>query len=360
VIPQTSTSLTSVPTMTSHASMPCLFTAISSLDGCAECRKWERDYESLCNQLDDKDDELTERSKEILELESQLRDSRQEVTSLTENNKTITEEFADVQARLDSSQSEVKDAFVVVDTLAVSYDEKESELVTKMQENEDLMLKMAQLEAEVLRTREELSQTKVRLDHSKKQTLDMFLDLFNDFSHASTPDNLKPSLAADMYKSSPNLNTADPMMTSTMSNSTLSSSSSAHSALSRESDESLGYRSRSHIDLSSPLASPTTENVMMQSIYSSPNNTYTQGSRVFHEKVSDLKTRLTSLLETNYSQVISSSDTPSSFARNIKMRKSRPRTGGRVFTVFSRATPRKYNHSLTDSIIPIQLGKREF
>lgn len=43
-------------------------------------------------------------------------------------------------------QSEVKDAFVVVDTLAVSYDEKESELVTKIQENEDLMLKMAQLE----------------------------------------------------------------------------------------------------------------------------------------------------------------------------------------------------------------------
>ena len=54
VIPQTSTSLTSVPTLTSHASMPCLFTAIESLEGCAECRKWERDYENLCNQLDDK------------------------------------------------------------------------------------------------------------------------------------------------------------------------------------------------------------------------------------------------------------------------------------------------------------------
>ena len=54
VIPQTSTSLTSVPTLTSHASMPCLFTALESLEGCAECRKWERDYENLCNQLDDK------------------------------------------------------------------------------------------------------------------------------------------------------------------------------------------------------------------------------------------------------------------------------------------------------------------
>ena len=210
-----------------------------------------------------------------------------------------------------------------------------------------------------MKAKEELSQTKVRLDVSKKQTLDMFLDLFNDFSHASTADNLKPN-NADMYKSSPNLNTsADPMLTSAMSNSTMSSSSSAHSALSRESDEGLGYRTRSHADLSSPPASPTTENVMMQSVYSSPNNVYQQGSKVFHDKVSDLKTRLASLLETNYSQVISSSDTPNSFARNLRLRKNRPRSGGRVFTVFSRANPRKYNHSQTDSIIPIQLGKRE-
>ena len=47
---------------------------------------------------------MTERSKEILELESQLRDSRQEVTSLSENNKILTDELTDVQARLDSSQ----------------------------------------------------------------------------------------------------------------------------------------------------------------------------------------------------------------------------------------------------------------
>ena len=35
---------------------------------------------------------------------------------------------------------------MVVDTLAVSYDEKHSELVTKIQENEDMVVKMAQLE----------------------------------------------------------------------------------------------------------------------------------------------------------------------------------------------------------------------
>ena len=35
---------------------------------------------------------------------------------------------------------------MVVDTLAVSYDKKHSELVTKIQENEDMVVKMAQLE----------------------------------------------------------------------------------------------------------------------------------------------------------------------------------------------------------------------
>ena len=35
---------------------------------------------------------------------------------------------------------------MVVDTLAVSYDEKHLKLVTKIQENEDMVVKMAQLE----------------------------------------------------------------------------------------------------------------------------------------------------------------------------------------------------------------------
>lgn len=186
----------------------------------------------------------------------------------------------------------------------------------------------------------------------------MFLDIFNDFSHVASPSNLKTS-TTDMYKSSPNLHT-DLMSNSYASNSTISSSSSAHSALSRDSDNSgLGksYYSHSQLDLSSPLASPTSENIMTESIYSSPNSSsYQQGSRVFHEKVTDLKSRLAKLLESNYTQVISSTDTASSFARNLKLRKSRPRSGGRVFTVFSRANPRKYTHSQTDSVIPVQLG----
>ena len=51
-----------------------------------------------------------------------------------------------IHTRILFLQSEVKDAFMVVDTLAVSYDEKHSELVTKIQENEDIVVKMAQLE----------------------------------------------------------------------------------------------------------------------------------------------------------------------------------------------------------------------
>ena len=51
-----------------------------------------------------------------------------------------------IHTRILFLQSEVKDAFMVVDTLAVSYEEKHSELITKIQENEDMVVKMAQLE----------------------------------------------------------------------------------------------------------------------------------------------------------------------------------------------------------------------
>lgn len=220
---------------------------------------------------------------------------------------------------------------------------------------------------ELVKSQEEQNRTKVRLDVCRKQTLDMFLEIFNDFSLASASPRLSRN-NTDMYKSSPNLN-IDSMSSSYSSHSTMSSSVSADSAFSRESDRlgmSSSYHSKSQLDLSSPIAeAPSMENLMSRSMYSSPvtplSGGYQQGSKLFQEKVTDLKCRLATLLESNYNQAIStaSDTTQSSYMRNLKLRKARPRSGGRVFTVFSRTNHRKYPHSSSDNILPTQLGCRD-
>lgn len=243
------------------------------------------------------------------------------------------------------------------------------------------------LQKELLQTQEELTNVKVRLNESKKKTVDMFLDIFNDFSHAATADKLRSK--ADLYKSTPSINILQPacpregpLVSSASMHSELSSAQGSgvthHSvtvtsppgALTRPPGGMTGHsHSASTLDVSVTPSSPTSPlSRMSRSMFdlstsgnhaSSTADTNHQGSPLFQEKVGGLRDRLAVLLDTNYNRLITPVDTTSSYIKNIRMRRLRPRGNGRVFTVFSRAARKYTGSSSTDGLMQMQLGRRD-
>lgn len=197
------------------------------------------------------------------------------------------------------------------------------------------------LQEELLRSDKELSKVKVRLNENSKQTLDMFLELFADFSRVSSAKAGRLSSKRDFFKSSPNLNTSS-------DSSSLSSSLSEHAAPSTlygsdtppplTSHSTYSLHSQSMLDLSSP--SHLNSSGLCQSMYELNSSPKGLGSSQFLEKVSGLRDRLSSLLETSYNKILSPPDLTSSYAKQVRLRKHKARPGGRVFSVFSRTNRR--------------------
>lgn len=193
----------------------------------------------------------------------------------------------------------------------------------------------------------------------------MFLDLFNDLSHAALSTKLQA--ATDLYKSTSTLNLSAVPSTG----GTFRSSVSDQSSLSRHCDSGIVspmstslYSATSALDLSPPSPTKSAMTQSMCDLHSrgedeSHIGVNYHGSQAFQEKVGDLKDRLATLLESNYNSVVVPPDTTSSYIRNLRLRKQKPLGGGRVFTVFSRATRKNPKFYSADSVIPMQLGRRD-
>lgn len=181
----------------------------------------------------------------------------------------------------------------------------------------------------------------------------MFLDIFHDFSQASSgSERLRSS--SDLYKSSPNLN----VMTTSYPNS-IGSSLSTHSDLSSRCDSDM--TTSVELPPSPQSHSDSRSDLMSQSLYVPPpaesmTSADYSGSQMFQEKVDDLRTRLATILESKYSRIISPPDTTTSYIRTLKLRKPKTRSGGRVFNVFSR-TGRRQSSGAYGAIVSTPLGK---
>lgn len=190
----------------------------------------------------------------------------------------------------------------------------------------------------------ELLDLQLRHDNNKRQTLDMFLGMFNDLNttgriRGSSTEQLRK---AEMYQSSPNLNSD--MMTSSYSSS-LSSSISTHSGM------SVPGGSRPDLHLSDSLSSTLSPSNSKENL-TSPSYTPPAGrNSQFLDRVSHLKSRLTQVLERDFNVLPDTAD----LTRSVRLRRNKCRSG-RVFTVLTRAA--KGGTSFTDNTFPVPLGRR--
>ncbi|XP_067932791.1 kinesin heavy chain-like [Watersipora subatra] len=350
------------PALTSHSSMPSL-SAHQLTDMCQECLRYQHDISRLCQQLDDKDDELGERSRDILSLEHELANERQRMKALSQDNTVLIDEHKAIESKYINGQEEVRAIIAALEELTGTYQDMEVKHRLKTEECDVKCHQVSRLEEALAATEDELAKLKVKLDENKSRTVGMFLDLFNDFSHVTLNDKLKA--AADIYKSTSGLNlppTATPkqnLVLSASENSSLSSRLQSDSDSPNSATTSSLYSSQSVLDLSP--TSPS-KNLMTQSLCDLRLDTDTvtptgyHGSQAFQERVGGLRDRLSLLLESNYRGVVTHPDSSSSYIRNIRQRRLKPNSGGRVFTVFSRAA-RKGKFGSADEILPMQLGR---
>lgn len=207
------------------------------------------------------------------------------------------------------------------------------------------------LQIELETTKGELRDLKVRHDKHKRQTLNMFLELFNDLhdrSGSATGSVAGVLQRSGLYQSSPNLNID--LMSGSYPNS-MTSSISAHSGFAQYGSKTdLSNNNQNGTmqssEYSSDLPSPDTQSphTITTSFASSTS------SSGFQDKVCELRAKLGELLERDYNIL---PDT-SSYVRNVKWKRSRPKTG-RTFTVLSRA---RNGVGSNDSFIPLQLGRK--
>ncbi|CAI8013143.1 Kinesin heavy chain [Geodia barretti] len=151
-----------------------------------QTRAFEEERTRLCQQLDEKEEELQAQSELVEKLTMKLGDIEENFEELQKDNATIKKQITVIEHELLSSQEEVHEVMQALEELAVSYDTKDREIgtvfndkLTLAQENERIQSVLDQRMLELEKLRESTG-----LD--RRKTNELLLSIFREVNGVSS------------------------------------------------------------------------------------------------------------------------------------------------------------------------------
>ncbi|CAG7837954.1 unnamed protein product, partial [Allacma fusca] len=141
-----------------------------------ERTKFEQERERLYQQLDEKDEEITQQCQYVEKLKEQLLEQEDLISSSRRDYEKLQSEMARIQAENEAAKDEVKEVLQALEELALNYDQKASEAEIKSREVDSLAEELAQKQTQLNGTQGEIQQIRELSAHQKKKTNEMLIE----------------------------------------------------------------------------------------------------------------------------------------------------------------------------------------
>ncbi|XP_068160472.1 kinesin-1 heavy chain-like isoform X2 [Antennarius striatus] len=148
----------------------------------AERQKYEAEMAKLYQQLDDKDEEITQQSQLVETLKEQLLDQGELLTSSRLDHDTLQTELNRLLGENEASKGEVKEVLQALEELAVNYDQKTQEVEDRAKEFEALSEELNEKSSSLASIDSELQKLKEMTNHQKKRVTEMMSSLLKDLA----------------------------------------------------------------------------------------------------------------------------------------------------------------------------------
>ncbi|XP_075899207.1 kinesin-1 heavy chain-like [Nelusetta ayraudi] len=151
----------------------------------AEKQKFDGKIEKLYKELDDKDEEINQQSQLVENLNEQMLNLEELLSSSRHDHDVLQTELNRLLAENEASKDEVKEVLQALEELAVNYDLKSQEVEDKAREFEALSEELNEKSTSLTSIDSELQKLKEMTNHQKKRVTEMMSSLLKDLAEIS-------------------------------------------------------------------------------------------------------------------------------------------------------------------------------
>lgn len=145
-------------------------------------RELEEERGKLCQQLDEKDEDIHKQTQLVEQLTLQIKDLQEIIEKTQEESSLLKHKIIEVEQELSRSQEEVQEVMQALEELAVSYEDKDSEILSLQYERESLAIEIEKLQSSVQSRDGDIKSLNDKLTSERKRNKHSIVNIFRELS----------------------------------------------------------------------------------------------------------------------------------------------------------------------------------